>query len=169
MDNVSPLQIAIRQIQFARDYLHSLLADIDDSEWFSQPAGCSTHVAWQVGHLAMAEYGLCLFRQRGRAEIDTELMTSAFRKQFSKGSQPIADAAKNPTPAAIREVLDRVHAQALLELPTLTEATLNEPVEMPYSAFPTKLGALFFCAQHEMIHAGQIGMLRRLLGKVPVR
>jgi hypothetical protein len=49
------------------------------------------------------------------------------------------------------------------------EATLSEPVDMPYTAYATKLGALLFCSHHEMIHAGQIGLIRRLLGKAPVR
>ena len=42
---------------------------------------------------------------------------------------------------------------------------------MPFQAVPyphqfatTKLRALLWCAQHEMLHAGQIGMLRRYLG-----
>jgi hypothetical protein len=34
---------------------------------------------------------------------------------------------------------------------------------------PTRLGALLFSSHHEMLHAGQIGVLRRLLGKAPVR
>jgi hypothetical protein len=163
------LEIAIKQIQFSREYMLSLIADVDDADWFRMPAGASTHVGWQVGHLAMAQYGLCLFRQRGRAMSDSELMSSSFRKQFSKGSKPEADVAKNPSPQEIRDVLKRVYDQSMLELPQLTEATLNEPVDMPYSVFPTKLGALFFCAQHEMIHAGQIGLLRRLLGQEPIR
>jgi hypothetical protein len=40
---------------------------------------------------------------------------------------------------------------------------------MPYAGYPTKLGALLFCPLHEMIHAGQIGLLRRLMGKPPIR
>jgi hypothetical protein len=36
----------------------------------------------------MAQYGLCLFRLRGRQEIDADLMTSSFRKQFSRGRRP---------------------------------------------------------------------------------
>ena len=162
------LTVAIKQIQFSRDYMWSVLKDVDDADWFMMPAGCCTHVAWQVGHLAMAEYGLCLFRQRGRAEIDGELMTSRFRKQFSRGSVPEADPTKNPSVEEIRNVLNHVHIQAMKELPALSEATLDETVDMPYSVFPTKLGALYFCAQHEMIHAGQIGFLRRLMGKSPV-
>lgn len=163
------LSLAIAQIEFARGVTLSLLQDIDESEWFTMPSGCVTHVAWQVGHLAMAEYGLCLFRQRGRQEIDLQLMTGSFRKQFSRGTTPEAAPAKNPPPAEIRATFERVHAQTLLELPHLTAEQLAEPVDMPYAAQANKLGCLLFCSHHEMLHAGQLGLLRRLLGKAPIR
>lgn len=146
-----------------------VVAEIDEADWFTMPAGCPTHVAWQVGHLAMAEYGLCLFRQRGRQEIDAELMSSSFRKQFSRGSVPEADASKYPSPAEIRATLDRVHAQVLAEAASFTADQLKEAVEAPFAVEATKLGALLFCSHHEMLHAGQLGMLRRLLGKDPIR
>jgi hypothetical protein len=163
------LQLAIRQIEFARGYTLSLLDGLTDDEWFRRPAEAVTHVAWQIGHLAMAEYGLCLFRIRGRRPEDLDLMSSKFRKQFSRGSQPTSETANNPTPAELRSVLDRVHQQALGELAACTEQQLSEPIDEPYAVTPTKLGALFFCSHHEMLHAGQIGLLRRLLGKAPVR
>jgi hypothetical protein len=163
------LDLAIAQIEFARSVTLSLLADIDEADWFQMPPGSPTHVAWQVAHLAMAQYGLCLFRQRGRQEIDLELMTSSFRKLYSRGTTPNPDPSKQPSPAEIRATFDRVHAQALQELPTLTAETLAEPVEMPYAAYPNKLGCLLFCSHHEMLHAGQIGLIRRLLGKSPIR
>ena len=163
------LDLAIKQIEFARAYTLSLLADIGPQEWFTVPAGCGTHVAWQVGHLAMAEYGLCLFRQRGRSEIDASLMTSTFRKAFSRGSLPEPDPAKNPGADEIRQVFDQVHAQALREAPSFTAESLAEPVDMPYAAYATRLGSLLFCSHHEMLHAGQLGLLRRLMGKAPVR
>lgn len=157
------LQVAVAQIQSARDYLHWLLADVPDSQWFYMPPGWPTHIAWQVGHLAMAEYGLCLFRQRGRAEGDVELMPSSFRKQFSRGSSPEPDPAKNPTPATLREILGRVHEQVLREAPSFTAEQLAEPVGMPYAGEATKFGALLFCAHHEMLHAGQVGALKRFI------
>ena len=73
MDQGSRLEMAIRQIEFARQYTERLLVDLTDEEWLRQPAGAATHIAWQVGHLAMAQYGLCLFRIRGRREIDLSL------------------------------------------------------------------------------------------------
>ena len=163
------LEIAVKQIEFARAYMLGLLDGLSDDAWFAQPSEGITHIAWQVGHLAMAEYGLCMFRVRGRRAEDVALMSGKFRKQFSKGSTPNPAPADNPTPDEIRQVLARVHAQAMEELAELDDAALSEPVDEPYAVYPTKLGALFFCADHEMMHAGQIGVLRRLTGHAPVR
>ncbi len=46
---------------------------------------------------------------------------------------------------------------------------LLEPIEMPFAGYPCKLGAVLFCPLHEMLHAGQIGLLRRSLGLSPIR
>jgi len=166
---VTRLETAIAQIQFARGYTKSLLADVEPTDWFRQPSEGVSHLAWQVGHLAMAQYGLCLFRMRGRADVDLELMTSSFRKKYSKGTTPDPDSAKNPAPEEILAVFDRVYEQAMIELPTFSDAILDEPVDMPYAAVATKFGGLLFCSHHEMLHAGQIGLLRRLIGKAPIR
>jgi uncharacterized damage-inducible protein DinB len=163
------LQLAIRQIEFARSYTATLLDGLSDDDWFRQPSEGITNIAWQVGHLAMAEYGLCLFRLRGRRAEDLDLMSGKFRKQFSKGSQPAPEPAHNPTPDELRQVLERVHQQVLSELAAASEQQLDETIDEPYAVTPTKLGALFFCSHHEMLHAGQIGLLRRLQGKGPVR
>jgi hypothetical protein len=163
------LHDALAQIAFARGYTQSILAEIDEGQWFAMPPSCPTHVAWQVGHLAMAEYGLCLFRQRGRQEVDLSLMSSSFRKLFSRGSVPVADASSYPPPAEIRATLDRVHAQVLIEAPAFTAEQLAQPVESPYAVEATRLGCLLFCSHHEMLHAGQLGLLRRLLGQAPIR
>jgi hypothetical protein len=167
--NDSRLEIAVKQIEFARKYTLGLIEDIADSDWFRMPTQGVTHVGWQVAHLAIAQYGLCLYRVRGRCKEDLKLMSSDFRKQFSKGSSPNPDPAQNPAPEEIRAVLARVHQQALAELAGVADADLETPVDEPYAVFNTKLGALFFCSAHEMIHAGQIGLLRRLLGKTPIR
>jgi len=169
MSSPSQLETALRRIETAREYTLTLLADLEESDWFWQPQGYTTHLAWQVGHLAMAQYGLALFRQRGRQPADLELMSGRFRKQFSRGSQPSPSAEDYPSITEIRDVFDRVHQQTLQELPTFSESSLNEPIDPPYSGFPTKFGALLFAVDHEMLHAGQIGILRRLMGKSPVR
>ena len=62
---MSRVQTSIAQIRQARGYIEDLLSHIAVDDWFRQPAEGVTHVAWQVGHLAVAQYGLALKRVRG--------------------------------------------------------------------------------------------------------
>lgn len=157
--------LARRQIEAAREYTLTLIDDIDLADWFRQPSEGVTHVAWQVGHLTMAQYMLTLVRLRGKVEEDASLISRAFLKAFAKGTTPVADPSKYPSPEEILLTLHRVHRQAMDELAGRTEADLQGQVAEPYLLFPNVLGSLFFCAAHEMLHAGQIGLVRRLLGK----
>ncbi|MCA9261343.1 MAG: DinB family protein [Planctomycetales bacterium] len=163
------LDVALHLIESARAYMLQLIADVDDSQWFTIPPGASTHLAWQVGHLAMAEYGLTMIRMRGKEPSDADFITNAFMRTFKKGSTPQPDPSLYPAPEEIRQTLADVHAQALRELPGYDDSTLDEPLPEPYAGFATRLGSLYFCAAHEMLHAGQIGALRRMLGKDPLR
>lgn len=161
---------ALKQIRTARLYTKDLISHINDDDWLRQPAEGVTHVAWQVGHLAVAQYGLALKRVRGVKEGDDELISPEFLSLFGKGSTPTAVPADYPSPEQIREVFDRVHQQVIDETSQLTDETLNEPVEEPaHRMFKTKLGALEWCASHEFIHIGQIALLRRLFGAEPLR
>ena len=60
--------LARDQIASARNYTVKLLEGIDVADWFRMPADGITHIAWQVGHLAMAEYRLCLWQVRGKRD-----------------------------------------------------------------------------------------------------
>jgi len=160
---------ALARIERARHYTLELTQDLAEADFFRQPAEGVTHIAWQLGHLAMAEYALALARVRESQPGDRDVISREFRRHFGKGSTPDSDPKHNPPVAEILAVLDRVHQQVLREVPTLPEAHLLETLAQPHPMFDTRLGALRFCADHEMLHAGQIGLLRRLLGKPPLR
>jgi hypothetical protein len=53
------------------------------------------------------------------------------------------------------------------ELQSLDPAMLDEPCERVHRIANTRLRSIQWCSQHELIHAGQIGLLRRLLGQEP--
>lgn len=164
---MSPLQTALGQIEFARRYTVRLLDGVPEAEWFRMPAEGVTHVAWQVGHLAFAQYRLALLRLRGPRAEDRELISDDFQGPFRATSVPDADPGKYPAPAAIRAVFDRVHERVLTELKDFPEAELGAALALPHPLAKTKLESLFWCAHHEMLHAGQIGLLRRLFGHAP--
>ncbi len=162
------LQFAVEQITFARNYTLKLLETIEPADWFRIPPGGVSHVAWQVGHLAMAQYRLALERIRGQLPGDERLISELFLMQFGRDSTPDPDRAKNPDIEEIRHTFEAVHRQVLHELPELAEDELSQPPLKPHRVFTTKIGSLIWCGQHEMIHAGQIGLLRRELGQAPL-
>ena len=165
---MSRLQLAVEQIVFARNYTVRLLDQTPATEYFRQPPGGVSHIAWQVGHLAMAQYRLALERIRGPQPDDADLISDEFLRLFGRQSIPDSDPKKYPAQAEIRAVFDRVHQQALCELRGLDEAELDQPVLKPHPLAKTKLWSLLWCAQHEAVHAGQIGLLRRQLGYPPL-
>jgi hypothetical protein len=164
---MSDLNTALEQIAFARRYTLGLLAGIEPADWFRMPAEGVTHIAWQVGHLAFAQYRLVLERVRGKRSDDAELISDEFLQLFGRNSVPDPDPARYPDPAEIRAVLDRVYEQVLQDLPALPETELDALIIPPHRLARTKREVLWWCGQHEMLHAGQIGLLRRLLGYAP--
>jgi len=173
---------AIGQIQWVRRYTLELLAATPRELWFERPVVCKaendqsptslfpTHIAWQVGHLAVSQYGLLMFRIHGRRDEDLELIPSRFRKAYARGSDPGAGAASQCSADELFDRLETVHRTAIAGLTEgFDTGVLLEPVDMPYAVYPIKLGAILFCPLHEQIHSGQIGLIRRSLGLTPVR
>lgn len=69
----------------------------------------------------------------------------------------------------IRATFDRVHEQLLLELEHFSEGDFGSPPLTPHKFCNTKIACIRWCSAHEMLHAGQIGLLRRLFGQKPMR
>ena len=86
--------------------------------------------------------------------------------QTPKGEYLAAKQEVAGKPAA--QILSGVLPQVIQEISGLDEAELDQPVLKPHPVAKTKLWALLWCAQHEMLHAGQIGLLRRQLGYAPL-
>jgi DinB superfamily len=162
------LDLALDQIVFARNYVERQLATIPSADWFRMPAGAVTHVAWQVGHLAMAEYRLALERLRPRTKEDEALISDAFLALFGRQSVPNANADVYPSADEILSVFRRVHERVLAETRSYPDADLDLPPLKPHALAATRLWSLLWTSHHEMIHAGQIGMLRRQMGLAPI-
>ncbi|HBJ33342.1 MAG TPA: DinB family protein [Planctomycetaceae bacterium] len=172
---------ALGQIDWARRYTLELLAATPRELWFERPTVSNsrtgesamqlpTHIAWQVGHLAVSQYGLLMFRIHGRRDEDLDLIPSRFRKAYARGSDPTATSSGQCSADELFERLETVHRNAITGLTQgFDTGVLLHPVDMPYAVYPIKLGAILFCPLHEQIHSGQIGLIRRALGLAPVR
>lgn len=158
---------ALERIRFSRGMTESFLEGLAPEQWFWQPAQGMNHIGWHVGHLAFAQYFLCLKRVRDRIEEDESLITTSFLKRYKRESQPSGEPAENFSPEELRSVFNRVHEKSLAELAERTDEELDVPTHPPHPVFETKLGAIEWCSQHELMHCGQIVLLRRMMGKQP--
>jgi DinB superfamily len=166
-----PTRVAayVDNLVFARGYTVPLLNEIPETDWFTMPAGCPSHAAWQVGHLAFAEARLIVERVGGRTEVGGGVLPDEFIKLFARNSVPDAGSIRYPSPTEIRRVFDRVHEAALQTLRDTTDADLETLVPgSPHRFCRTKANYAQWVSHHEFLHSGQIGMIRRLLGKGPV-
>ena len=163
---MSRISEALEQIDFTRRYLLERVDSVPLADWFTVPPGGVSHVAWQVGHLASAQYRLCLERLRPRGAGDERLISDAFLKSFSRDSLPEPETGFPP--AEIRTVFDRVHARVMEELPGYPDADLDSPPIVPHKLCATRIAILRYAPLHEMIHCGQLAMIRRMLGLPPI-
>ncbi len=149
----------------SREWTLKLIADVSGDEWTFQPQEGVQHILWLCGHLACAEALLVLVRVGGGDNPDPE-----FSKHFPVGG-PVASAGEYdyPLPAAVRERMAATHDVVLEAIRGMNEQQLNEPCYgkhgKPHPHYTTKRGAIDHCVRHEGFHAGQIAMLRRLMGK----
>ncbi len=180
------LSAALRQLQWARNNTLALLQATPRDLWFepavpatgdpadddvgaAAPPVPASHIAWQVGHLAVSQYGLLMFRMFGRQPDDLELIPSRFRKAFSRGSSPAGVSADQYSADELWDRLNTIHQRSLDGLmQPFDTGELLQPIDLPYAVYPIKLGGILFCPLHEMLHSGQIGLLRRALGLSPL-
>jgi hypothetical protein len=163
---MSRLREALEQLDFTRRYTLERVESVPLSEWFTVPTGGVSHIAWQVGHMASSEYRLCLERLRPRTPADEALISDAFLKMF--GREALPESVTGYSADEIRAVFDRVHARVMAELASYPDADLDLAPLKPHPLFATRLAGLRYAPLHEMIHCGQLAMIRRMLGYKPI-
>jgi uncharacterized damage-inducible protein DinB len=120
-----------------------------------QPAGNCAN--WVLGHVVF--HRDFILNTLG-AEC---LWTLAEGKVYATGSAPLA-AAHARKLEKLRDELQRAHERLLTVLESKTEADLSAEITTPRGTI-TLGQRLAFLAGHELYHAGQIALLRRMLGK----
>jgi hypothetical protein len=159
--------LLVDQIRFAREQTLARLEGVSRDDWFKMPEGI-THLGWQIGHLAVAQYRICLERVRGVRPEDEQLVPPRYFDLFAKGSQPQADRTIYPDNDEIWDLFHRVHTRTLADLSQLSEADLDQPILGQHHVLKVKRDCLTYQLWHEAGHMGQIALVKRLLGYKPL-
>lgn len=143
------------------DYLHRLVADVEENQLTVQPHGVINHPAWVMGHLAHS------FQAIGGERGLPPWLPEDWSERFGTGSTPIPDRTAYPTKQTLLAAIDDGRQRLTAALSILTDRDLAVPLpdERYRSVFPT-LGhaVLHILGAHAAVHVGQVTVWRRAMG-----
>jgi len=158
-----------QQSQETRLMTKKLIKDISDDLWYETPEIIHSNIAWQIGHLIIAQMYHSISVITGSSKKISEVIPLKYYiPKYGMGSDPADHKEIKPRPEQLREQLDFINDVAIKELRKLDDGELDEALAPTRSTHPiarTKYEALTWSFKHEMWHCGQISILKRVLGK----
>lgn len=161
---LTPTDILIHSLTASRELVHRFVADLSPAEYLYRPTEKSNCVAWLLGHLTLSDrrvMGLIL----GIADLPQ--LPDGFEKRFGRdeGSPQSAEFGDvSPLLPLFLETRDLL----ISHVRSLDPALLNQPIPMSHPRFKIIFEAINFMGIHASMHAGQITIIRRGLGRPPL-
>jgi hypothetical protein len=146
-----------------KEILNWYLGDLSDADLLVRPAPGANHIAWQMGHLILAERGMITAELPGTPYPE---LPAGYAERHGKDT-----AAQEPprgfgTKDEYLSLFNKVRQTSIDALAKLSDADLDKPTTGQMAKFAPKLGNLFLLqANHTMMHGGQFSVVRRKLGK----
>jgi hypothetical protein len=156
----------------AKDTLQSMLgstqhmvewyiSDLSDADLLVRPAPAANHIAWQLGHLIVAEPFLMRTELPDAAYPE---LPAGFAEQHSKETSTSDSGFR--TKSEYLEWSKKMRGATKAIVDGLADADLDRPSTGRMAKFAPKLADLIILvANHSMMHAGQFTVVRRKLGK----
>jgi len=148
-------------LSMSQHMLGMLLNDLSDADLLVRPVPGANHIAWQLGHLIVAEHGMVSGHLPGVAYPE---LPAGFADRHKK------EAATNDsgfgTKAEYLNLFNKVRQATIDAVAKLSDADLDRPTTGRMAAMVPTVGALLLLnANHVDMHAGQFTVVRRKLGK----
>ena len=136
---------------------NNVLDGITDAEANERARDTVNHLTWLAGHLTSTRFGMG--KIAGLEEQDP------WSDLFSHGHS-ISDEADYPSIEAIKAKWDAISGAISASLAHLPDAVLSSPAPAKTPIDDGTLGGMLtFLMHHEAYHIGQMGLLRKYLGK----
>ncbi len=157
----SPVACAlVTQFDLHTKLFNNVLEGISELESNRRVTQHVNHVKWLAGHLTSSRFGL---KDIGKLDV-----SDPYAELFGHG-RAVRDDVDYPSIERILELWNQISDKISAGLCELPESVLNgpAPARVPIGD-DTFEGMLAFLMHHEAYHIGQIGLLRRQLGKEPL-
>jgi len=142
--------------------LHRFTDDLKADEYLHRPTPKANCVAWLIGHMALADRRMLVL-----LGVEPPKLPEGFDKQFSR-DEGCPQAGEFGDVSRLLPIFDQ-HRDLLIEsVKKATTEQLDKPTERIMPMFKNVGELINFMALHTTMHAGQITIIRRSLGKPPI-
>jgi hypothetical protein len=138
------------------------LSDLSDADLLVRPTAGANHIAWQLGHVIVAEANMFLPKLPGAKAVE---LPAGFAEQHGGQTASLEPPTGFLTKEQYLELLKSTRQAVLDALDALDDAALDADSGMGWDMVPTVGSNFIFIAEHEMMHASQFSVVRRALGK----
>ena len=165
---MSAKKVLLDQFDLHNVLYNTVIADISDEEANKCVADPMNSVKWLAGHLLWAQGNLANI---GGAKIEVRWRDHFHTKQGATPADLAAPPSELPTLEQIKTKWNEDGPVIRKGLENLPDAALETVIQIPHPIFPfdnTLAGLWAFINHHQAYTIGQIGILRRGLGKEPM-
>ena len=163
LQHISSTGTARMQLQFTESVIRRNVGDVTHEESLRAFPPFPNGLNWVLGHVVATRSGIL-------AALGGEPVWSvAEGAPYDQHATPFTDPSQARPLAQIWRDFDRTQARLLEVVGRLTQADLAEhlPPDTPEVPAKTRGEMLAVLGFHDAYHAGQTGMIRRLLGRPP--
>jgi hypothetical protein len=139
------------------------LGDLSDADLLVRPVPNANHIAWQIGHMILAEAGMMAEYLQG---VGYPPLPAGFKDQHDKKAAAVEPPKGFMTKQQYLDLFNKVREATIAAVSKLTDADLDKPTSGPMAQFAPTVGSLLLLqSNHTLMHAGQFSVVRRKLNK----
>ncbi len=155
---MTPLTDLAARFQFNSDKMISMVtSDLRGDDWMHR-TGEGNHAQWLLGHLAATRRWMLRM-------VGAEIPVADWEQHFGAGDRASPESDAIPPEDLKREYINSGR-DVVRVLSQMTAAQADAPTDKPFPDGSTTVGGmLHFLHFHEAYHLGQLGLIRRALGK----
>jgi hypothetical protein len=142
--------------------LKRYVADLTPHEYLHRPAPKANCVAWLIGHLTLGDRNLLKRLSAPLPELPEGYEHRFSRDEGCPQAEEFGDVSK------LMPLFDEHRNRLIAAVKEAPPDLLDKPVDKPHPMFSTVGEVATFMALHGAMHAGQITIIRRSLGKPPL-
>lgn len=159
----TPGEASAYAVTAARKMLDLYMSDMSGADWLHRTSPTANCAAWTVGHLVLsARRAMTLLQVSDLPPLPEGFEKRFVRDEFAPGAGDFGDT------SILMPLFDQCHEMLADTLRRSGPEALNKPLTNPNPRFGTVGEFATFMALHAAMHAGQITLIRRSLGRPPI-